>query len=72
MAKNEADQSGAGILERIRAKIALNIEIRAYQEEQIVVRRAGRSGVECRNQYITIILKRSKHIRADKSESERR
>ena len=66
------DQSGERRSERSRAKRALNRERRSEQEEKIVVRISGRSGVECINQYITIRLNRSKQIRAEKSESERR
>ena len=66
------DQSGAKILYRRRAKRAFNIEIRAWKEEKILSRRAGQSGAEYRYQYITIIVKRSKHIRAKKSVGNRR
>ena len=49
--KNGVDQSGARRSERSRVKIALDRKKRADKEEQSVVRRAGWSGVECRNQY---------------------
>ena len=66
-----AGQSGSRRSESIRAKRALNIEIRADQEERSVVRRAGWSGVGC-SKYITIRVKRIKNIREDKSGSKKR
>ena len=67
MGENGADQSGSRRSERRRAKRALNREIREEQEERSVVRRAGRSVVEYRKQYINIRVKRSEQIRAEKS-----
>ena len=66
------DQSGERRSERSRPKRALNRERGADQEERSIVRRARRSGVDCRKHYITIIVKRSDQIRADKTEIERR